>query len=296
MAIIRVSIFLALVCLLSASTLSKTFEITKPVIAKNEAKKLKESLSSVIPGSTVFASQKFGEQVVHVGLDAENKVTGCAMVTAPQGYAGPIKLLVGITREGKFTSYMVQSMLETPGLGTKAKEPKFREQKAWTEISIDKLPKVTKDKGTIDAITAATISSRAVCKGVEEALTIFKTNRDAILAIVPETPMEEKTPAPETGQVTPQAPDTSAPVPTPAAPATVVETPAVPPATPVETAPASVATPVIPAAPAVTETAPVPPAPPAVQAETPVAPVATPTETTTPAAPESAPATEGGNQ
>lgn len=206
MAIVRVSLFLALICLISAATLSATYEVTMPVIQKNEAKKLQESLARVIPGATVFASGKFADRVVNVGFGADGQVSGCAMITAPLGYAGPIKMLVGLDRDGRFHRYLIQDMAETPGLGTKAREAKFKEQPGWAAVDPEHPPKVKKDGGGIDAITAATISSRAVCRGVEEALELFKTHREAILALradgggtPPPAPVESPAPAPEGG-------------------------------------------------------------------------------------------------
>ena len=83
---------------------------------------------------------------------------------APNGYAGPIKLMLGFTKDGRFWSYRVLAHTETPGLGAHVagsfldhvKDRKIAETK-W---------KTTKDGGDIVPITSATISSRAVCDAI----------------------------------------------------------------------------------------------------------------------------------
>lgn len=84
-----------------------------------------------------------------------------------EGYGGDIVLMVGFKKDKKTViSYKVLQATETPGLGMKLKTPEFAGQfsgKDGTAL------KVRKDGGDIEAITSATITSRAVCKAIADA-------------------------------------------------------------------------------------------------------------------------------
>ena len=84
-----------------------------------------------------------------------------------EGYGGDIVLMVGFKKDKKTViSYKVLQASETPGLGMKLKTPEFSGQFSGKDGSA---LKVKKDGGDIDAITSATITSRAVCKAIADA-------------------------------------------------------------------------------------------------------------------------------
>ena len=84
-----------------------------------------------------------------------------------EGYGGDIVLMVGFKKDKKTViSYKVLQASETPGLGMKLKTPEFTGQFAGKDGSS---LKVKKDGGEIEAITSATITSRAVCKAIADA-------------------------------------------------------------------------------------------------------------------------------
>ena len=84
-----------------------------------------------------------------------------------EGYGGDIVLMVGFKKDKKTViSYKVLQAAETPGLGMKLKTPEFAGQFAGKDATS---LKVKKDGGNIEAITAATITSRAVCRAIEDA-------------------------------------------------------------------------------------------------------------------------------
>ena len=87
--------------------------------------------------------------------------------TCRDGYGGDIVLMVGFKKDKKTViSYKVLAASETPGLGMKLKTPEFADQfKGKDGSSL----KVKKDGGEIEAITSATITSRAVCKAIADA-------------------------------------------------------------------------------------------------------------------------------
>lgn len=87
--------------------------------------------------------------------------------TCKDGYGGDITLMVGFKTDKKTViSYKVLAASETPGLGMKLKTPEFAGQFAGKD---GRALKVKKDGGEIEAITSATITSRAVCKAIADA-------------------------------------------------------------------------------------------------------------------------------
>ena len=92
--------------------------------------------------------------------------------TCKDGYGGDITLMVGFKTDKKTViSYKVLAASETPGLGMKLKTPEFAGQfagKNGTSL------KVKKDGGEIEAITSATITSRAVCRAIADAQSKLK--------------------------------------------------------------------------------------------------------------------------
>ncbi len=88
--------------------------------------------------------------------------------TSKKGYGGDISLMVGLTPDHKVVTYKVLSASETPGLGAKLGNVEFVKQFGGKE---GPSLKVKKDGGEIDAITSATITSRAVCDAVADACT-----------------------------------------------------------------------------------------------------------------------------
>ena len=105
-----------------------------------------------------FAAQKGGQTVAYI-VPSETK-----------GYGGTIKLLVAVSADAKVIDYNILEHNETPGLGDNAQKPAFRGQfagKGAAELTVTKNPA---DKEAIQAMTGATISSRAVTKGVKQAV------------------------------------------------------------------------------------------------------------------------------
>ncbi len=107
--------------------------------------------------------------VLFVGYadDARTKILGYAVPgTSPNGYAGDIRLMAGLTADRAVVTYRVLAANETPGLGAKLGEPAFAAQFADKPAAA---LRVKKDGGAIDALTGATITSRAVCEALADA-------------------------------------------------------------------------------------------------------------------------------
>ena len=99
----------------------------------------------------------------------DGKTAGYAVKTySNDGFSGYISLMAGFNPDGTIYNISVLEQKETPGLGTKMTDPLFNEQFRGKDPAQFTL-KVKKDGGQVDAITAATISSRAFCDAVERA-------------------------------------------------------------------------------------------------------------------------------
>jgi electron transport complex protein RnfG len=113
-------------------------------------------------------SVNFGEQAAMKITQAGEQV-GWVVRASGQGYADVIELLIGLSPDAStITGIAVLSQKETPALGDKITTADFRGQFAGTEA--DGSLAVTRDGGSIEPITAATISSRSVCDIVNEAV------------------------------------------------------------------------------------------------------------------------------
>jgi len=100
------------------------------------------------------------------------KIVGCAVNTfTDKAFSGSFTLMVGFLSDGSINKSMVLDQKETPGLGTKMKDAKFYSQFENKKI-INEL-KVKKDGGDVDAISAATITSRAYCDAINKAYNLY---------------------------------------------------------------------------------------------------------------------------
>jgi len=170
---------LLLITALSSLALSGVYELTKGPIAKARKERKEKAIKEVIPAFTVIKSKMV---MPENGKDSLELITatkdslwvGTAISTYTyKGYSGLIKLMVGFLPDGSIENVAVLEQKETPGLGTKIADDKFKSQFFGKDPATFNL-KVKKDGGDVDAITAATISSRAYCDAVQRAYDEFK--------------------------------------------------------------------------------------------------------------------------
>ena len=170
MYVLRLAGTLLLICAVTAGLLAGVNSITAPIIDDLNAAKTQEAISAVLPGGfdTEIADYADASGIVSKVYQGEN---GYALEVGPGGFDNTITMMVGVDNEGKVLGISIVSHTETAGLGAvaDADTPKgiaFREQFIGASGSVS----VTKDGGTMDAITGATITSRAICVGVNAAL------------------------------------------------------------------------------------------------------------------------------
>ena len=153
----------ALVLFLGATVLS-------PIARENEAKELQSILTTLLPGAESFVQEEYtGEdEAISAVYKAEN---GYVVETVTAGYAGDITMLVGVNTDGTISGLVVRDMQETYGLGMKAlSDVSFLSQFLWngTTFTVGE---------NVDALTGATVTSKAVAKAVTSA-SAFVTGAD----------------------------------------------------------------------------------------------------------------------
>ena len=159
----KMAAILAVFCAISAGSLSFVYLSTRPQIELYARTALQNSLREVLPGADSFIEKKgiyFGSR--------KGEQIGYAVPVGQRGYSSEIKLLVGINIKGRTVGLKVLNQNETPGLGVNILKPAFLKQFYDKTVTDPLIPK--KD---IDAITGATISTRAVCDGVRQALRLL---------------------------------------------------------------------------------------------------------------------------
>ena len=166
----RLALTLLIIAAVMAAALAGINSITAPAIAKLNAEKTQQAIEAVLPGGY---DEEITDYADATGLVSKvyKGANGYALEVKPAGFDNTITMMVGVDFEGKVLGISVVSHTETAGLGavaaakTSAGE-NFRGQFVGQSGSVT----VSKDGGQIDALTGATITSRAVCAGVNAAL------------------------------------------------------------------------------------------------------------------------------
>ena len=160
---------LTAICVIVTLLLAVTNVLTADRIAANSEKVAAESRSKVLAAQSYEQLDEAGN--VYAAVLENGEYAGVVVATESNGYGGAIKVMTGIRLDGSVSGVNILEMSETPGMGAKAKEDSFLAQyKGAAEPDMS----VKKDGGTIDAISGATITSRAVTNAVNEALKTAK--------------------------------------------------------------------------------------------------------------------------
>jgi len=185
---------------LGASLLTGAFTLTRPTIERSEqAEKLALVAQTLQAGSfdnnliqdarPLAATPELGLKRVGQAYVARKQGIANAVVleaAAPDGYAGEIRLLIGIQADGRLSGVRVTGHMETPGLGDYidiARSPWINQfsGKSLAEPA-DAAWKVRKDGGAFDYLAGATVTPRAVIKAVNQALHYFEKNKAMLFA------------------------------------------------------------------------------------------------------------------
>ena len=163
----KMGLILFIVCGISAAALAVVNMVTKAPIAVQAEVERREAFQVVMPQADEFREQDAGARWEAL---RGGKPVGTVMIISTQGYSGPIAMALGIDGDDRLAGLRVLSHTETPGLGAKITGAAFSGQFAGLAPETVKLKKDDPANGRIDAITAATISSRAVANAVRTAV------------------------------------------------------------------------------------------------------------------------------
>ncbi len=205
--IVKNLVVLTLITVIAGLGLALTYNFTKDAMAEAERQEMLKSIKSVLPqdaqGNALFNNSP-DEMSFDVEIDSEEtggkkKITlfpglkdgeliGFAIkASSPLGYGGEVGFMIGVDPDGTIIDTYILKMAETPGLGTKINEEPFKGQFPGKSIEAGDAITLKKDdsqKGDLDAVTGATISSRAMAKTVRETVKYYYEHRNELKAKV----------------------------------------------------------------------------------------------------------------
>lgn len=172
------TVSLFLICAVVTLLLAVTNSITKPKIEEMQIEIENRTKAQVLSSADSFSDAltvlKGGrEYTYYEGFDKENNKAGYVFTCTSKGYGGDITVMVGVDNSGAVTGTEFLTISETAGLGMNAQKDSFKQQFSGKsgEISV---VKNSPSGNEIQALTGATITSRAVAAAVNEALGLFE--------------------------------------------------------------------------------------------------------------------------
>lgn len=175
--ILRVGLILFAITAVSAFILAFVNSFTAPVIAANNKKAQEAAMKAVLPDGNNFEKVEFNPEENSIVSEIYSAgEAGVVVMVNPKGYGGEISMAVGVDPEYKVTGVEIISQSETAGLGANCTKDSFKEQFTGKTGDIQVVKTGAKDN-QIDAISSATITSKAVTKGVNEAIATVKSMR-----------------------------------------------------------------------------------------------------------------------
>ncbi|MBA7508826.1 Ion-translocating oxidoreductase complex subunit G [subsurface metagenome] len=153
-------VFLAVIVVASVVLLMVVNGITSPIVKNMQVEEIKNTLRSIFPEMSEYGLE---DEIYIIYQDGEK--AGYAFIASGSGYSGDIDILVGMDNDFVIKDISVLSQIETPGLGSRITESSFTDQ--FKGLSASDIA-LKADGGKIDAVTGATISSRAVVNAVKK--------------------------------------------------------------------------------------------------------------------------------
>ncbi|MDR1456272.1 MAG: RnfABCDGE type electron transport complex subunit G [Tannerella sp.] len=223
---INMLLVLAGISLFAAAALGSVYSLTEAPIAASKTAGQQRAVKEVLPphkrleGPETVEMEGLGTFDIYKAYDGDGHFAGAAVTSfSKKGFSGEIRIMVGFDKQGLITEYSVLEQKETPGLGTKIVDwfkPAVQEKSLLERLTgyeatsgerkssiigrdpaVDALT-VAQDGGDIDAVTAATISSRAFLEAVRNAYAVYSNRPGAMDAASGATSQTEDDGDPET--------------------------------------------------------------------------------------------------
>lgn len=206
----RNAVILAVMAAICSGLVALTYVGTKARIAANEKAYIEQSLEPALAGilydndliaSTLTLAPPHGlpgrdAAVLYRVLAAGEPVAALFVVSADDGFVGPIRLLIGVEVDGVISGVRVVSHRETPGIGDLIDDTRSDWILQFAQTSLAEpdrsVWKVRRDGGVIDQLSGASITSRAVVNAIRETLLFFEGNREAVFAAAGDNETEQK--------------------------------------------------------------------------------------------------------
>jgi electron transport complex protein RnfG len=175
--LVNMTLTLLVITTISSAVLGVMFRLTEEPKAAAEQEKQNFAIKAVLPdydndpSAEIYTIESFdgGDPLTCYPALKGGELQGIAVKTwTTKGFSGLVRLMVGFDRQGNVAGISVLEQKETPGLGTRMTEAAFKDQFTGKNPGTNNLS-VKKDGGEVDAITAATISSRAFIDAVSRA-------------------------------------------------------------------------------------------------------------------------------
>ena len=169
------ALILCVICIVISASLALTNYLTADKILAAQAQKEQESRQIVLADAESFEPGE--DESYYVGKKGTDTV-GYVFVTESKGYGGTIKVMTGIGADDEIKGIVILTMNETPGLGANVGKADFTDKykQGAKELTVVK-NQVAKD-GQIEAVTGATISSKAVTDAVNGAVKIYESIKE----------------------------------------------------------------------------------------------------------------------
>lgn len=157
-------IVLTVICVVASALLGLTYTQTAPLIAQAEKEASDAAMQAVVPGSTAFTElPATGMENVLIAAK-DDSGNGYAFKVKDKGFGGAYTVMVGIGSDGRITGVKLLDNNETPGLGSKTGAAAFTDQFKGKDQALD----------GVDAVTGATISSKAFFRCVDTAYQAYE--------------------------------------------------------------------------------------------------------------------------
>lgn len=175
--IIKTGMVLFAITAVAALALAVINTITAPIIQVNNIEKTNVSMKNVMQTAEKFEKIELSEDTdkiiteIYNAVDSDGNTVGACVCVSPNGYGGAIDMVVGVGNDGKVTGVDIINQSETAGLGSKSTEPEFKDQYIG-KGTITKVVKAGAKEDEINAISSATITSKAVTTGVNTAVAV----------------------------------------------------------------------------------------------------------------------------
>lgn len=176
------AVILLVITAVVALLLACTDSLTREKIETNTAKEQNEARMAVMEDASEF--EKLDAELdpdgivteIYEGKSASGETVGYCVSVKPNGFGGAIEMIVGVRSDESLTGIQIVSLSETPGLGSKAQEPKFKDQFNGKSVKepLTVIKSGTAKDNEVMAISGATISSNAVTSGVNAAAAAVK--------------------------------------------------------------------------------------------------------------------------